>query len=131
MTPPQYCVTYSIEHDAGSQMTDSVTKRKEKLVLELRRGVLVVSVLLALREERYAYLLRKELLASGINIEEGTLYPLLRRIEEQGLLDSEWREIDGRRRRYYRLSKDGKVVLQELRAEWKQLTNAVNMLMGA
>ncbi len=112
-------------------MTDSVTERKEKLVLELRRGVLVVSVLLALREERYAYLLRKELLASGINIEEGTLYPLLRRIEEQGLLDSEWREIDGRRRRYYRLSKDGKVVLQELRAEWKQLTNAVNMLMGA
>ena len=112
-------------------MADTVTERKDKLVLELRRGTLVLSVLLALREERYAYLLRKDLLASGINIEEGTLYPLLRRIEEQRLLDSEWRETDARRRRYYRLSKDGKDVLQELRAEWKQLTNAVNMLMGA
>lgn len=112
-------------------MTDAMDERRDKLVFELRRGVLVLSVLLALREERYAYLLRKELLASGINIEEGTLYPLLRRIEDQGLLDSDWRDADGRRRRYYRLSKEGKGMLEELREEWTRLANAVNALKGA
>lgn len=112
-------------------MTDSVTERKEKLVLELRRGVLVLSVLLALREERYAYVLRKELADTGIDIEEGTLYPLLRRIEEQGLLDSDWRDADGRRRRYYRLSLEGKNVLEVMKGEWDQLAAAVNALKGA
>ncbi|MBN5130866.1 PadR family transcriptional regulator [Stenotrophomonas maltophilia] len=109
-------------------MSDPVTERKEKLVLELRRGVLVLSVLLALREERYAYVLRKELVASGIDIEEGTLYPLLRRIEDQGLLESDWRDADGRRRRYYRLSREGRNVLEDLKDEWTHLAAAVNAL---
>lgn len=115
----------------GDLMNDPAIERKEKLVWELRRGVLVLGVLLALREERHAYLLRKELLASGLDIEEGTLYPLLRRIEEQGLLESEWRDFGGRRRRYYRISADGARVLEGLKVEWAQLDEAVNMLMGA
>jgi PadR family transcriptional regulator, regulatory protein PadR len=77
-----------------------------------------------------AYHLRKELLLCGLSVEEGTLYPLLRRIEEQGLLDSEWRDFDGRRRRYYRISEEGTKVLEALMAEWAQLDHAVNKLMG-
>jgi PadR family transcriptional regulator, regulatory protein PadR len=114
----------------NDSLQDSLIERSEKLTGELRRGILVLSALLALREERYAYHLRKELLQCGLNIEEGTLYPLLRRIEEQGLLDSEWRDTDGRRRRYYRISRDGLKVLDGLMAEWTELDNAVNKLMG-
>lgn len=112
-------------------MNDPLIERKVKLLGELRRGVLVLAVLPALREERHAYLLRKELAASGLNIEEGTLYPLLRRIEEQGLLASRWDDADGRPRRYYRLSADGEAVLEYLKAEWSELETAVNTLMGA
>ena len=63
----------------------------ENLRLELRRGCLVVAVLSALRAEQYGYTLRKELAEQGMAIDEGTLYPLLRRLESQGLLASQWR----------------------------------------
>jgi len=64
----------------------------EKLRLELRRGSLVLAVLAALRTERYGYTLRKQLADAGLAIEEGALYPMLRRLETQGLLTSEWRD---------------------------------------
>jgi DNA-binding PadR family transcriptional regulator len=104
--------------------------RKEALVLELRRGVLVLGVLAALRQEHYAYSLRRMLLAAGLNIDEGTLYPLVRRIEEQGLLNSQWREVDGRRRRYYRISTQGLSVLGVLEGEWGALDAAMETLLG-
>ena len=93
----------------------------ENLRLELRRGSLVLAVLGALREEQYGYTLRKALAESGLEVDEGTLYPLLRRLETQGLLVSEWREEDKRNKRFYRISREGKLVLKHLLAEWKAI----------
>ena len=93
----------------------------ENLRLELRRGCLVLAVLTALRSEQYGYTLRKILAEHGMAIDEGTLYPLLRRLETQGLLSSEWREEDKRNKRFYRLSPNGKQVLKQLLAEWESI----------
>src|SRR5438309_11387703 len=93
----------------------------ENLRLELRRGCLILAVLAELRSERYGYTLRKALAQQGLEIDEGTLYPLLRRLESQGLLASEWREEDKRNKRFYRLSADGKHVLKQLLAEWESI----------
>jgi len=102
----------------------------ENLRLELRRGCLVLAVLAALRTEQYGYTLRKALSELGMEIDEGTLYPLLRRLEAQGLLVSEWREEDKRNKRFYRLSADGTRVLEELLAEWQQLNASVETIVG-
>src|SRR5215470_10280362 len=75
-----------------------------KLDLELRRGVLVLAVLSQLRTAQYGYSLRQALADKGMPIEEGTLYPLLRRLEDQELLASEWRIEEGPPRRYYKLN---------------------------
>jgi PadR family transcriptional regulator, regulatory protein PadR len=93
----------------------------ENLRLELRRGSLILAVLAQLRSEQYGYTLRKALAKHGMAIDEGTLYPLLRRLETQGLLDSEWREEDKRNKRFYVLSEDGKQILEQLYAEWKSI----------
>jgi len=76
----------------------------ENLRLELRRGCLTLAVLAQLREERYGYTLRKALADDGLVIDESTLYPLLRRLEAQGLLASQWREEEKRNKRFYRLT---------------------------
>ncbi len=91
----------------------------ENLRLELRRGSLVLAVLAQLRREHYGYTLRKTLEQAGLPVDEGTLYPLLRRLETQGLLASEWREEDNRTKRFYRLSPTGHSVLEQLVAEWR------------
>ncbi|MGP8175378.1 MAG: PadR family transcriptional regulator [Terracidiphilus sp.] len=97
----------------------------ENLRLELRRGCLVLAVLAALRREQYGYTLRKTLSEHGLEIDEGTLYPLLRRLETQGLLDSEWREEEKRKKRFYLLSADGALVLDQLLAEWHNLDSSI------
>lgn len=83
----------------------------------------------ALRQEEYAYSLRKKLQAVGIDIEEGTLYPLVRRLEQQGLLHSQWREGEGRERRYYRISHLGQSVLHALVGEWQTITDSLQHLL--
>src|SRR5215475_11092428 len=93
----------------------------ENLRLELRRGCLVLAVLAALRTEQYGYTLRKALAADGLAIGENTLYPLLRRLESQGLLLSGWREEDKRNKRFYRLSPAGRIILKQLAAEWASM----------
>ncbi|HTV83168.1 MAG TPA: helix-turn-helix transcriptional regulator [Acidobacteriaceae bacterium] len=93
----------------------------ENLRLELRRGSLVLAVLAALRSEQYGYTLRRVLAEHGMEIEEGTLYPLLRRLESQGLLASEWREHEKRNKRFYRLSADGRRILVRLLADWQSI----------
>src|ERR1700686_4103883 len=98
----------------------------ENLRLELRRGCLVLAVLAALRREQYGYTLRKTLSEHGLEIDEGTLYPLLRRLETQGLLVSEWREEDKRNKRFYRLSHEGKLILKQLLAEWQSINASLN-----
>ena len=101
----------------------------ENLRLELRRGSLVLAVLGALRQEQYGYTLRKALAESGLEVDEGTLYPLLRRLESQGLLVSEWREEDKRNKRFYRISREGKPVLKNLLAEWKAIDSSLEQIM--
>ena len=104
------------------------TERFEKMKMELRRGSLVLAVLAALRQEYYAYALRKHLAEAGLEIDEGTLYPLVRRLEDYGLLTSEWRHDEGRKRRYYKTSVEGAALLQELIAEWDDMDNSIKKL---
>jgi PadR family transcriptional regulator PadR len=97
--------------------------------LELRRGCLVLAVLAQLREEHYGYTLRKALSDEGLEIEESTLYPLLRRLETQGLLTSEWREEEKRNKRFYRLSDGGEAILTQLLAEWNGINKSLNKIL--
>jgi PadR family transcriptional regulator, regulatory protein PadR len=101
----------------------------ENLRSELRRGSLIVAVLAELRTEQYGYTLRKSLEEHGIAIDEGTLYPLLRRLETQGLLASEWREQDKRNKRFYRLSPQGNVILTELLLDWESLSTSLRVIL--
>ena len=101
----------------------------DSLRLELRRGCLIVAVLAQLRQEHYGYTLRKALADEGLAIEESTLYPLLRRLETQGLLTSEWREEDKRNKRFYRLSKAGEAVLELLLAEWNGINESLHKIL--
>ncbi|HEX4694263.1 PadR family transcriptional regulator [Sphingomonas sp.] len=97
----------------------------EKMRVELRRGSLVLAVLGALREERYGYTLRQSLEDAGLPIDEGALYPLLRRLETQGLLTSEWREDAKRTKRFYRLSAQGVEMLAQLLREWNAISDSI------
>ncbi|HEY5037232.1 MAG TPA: helix-turn-helix transcriptional regulator [Chthoniobacterales bacterium] len=98
------------------------------LRLELRRGLLIVAVLAQLRREHYGYTLRKDLSALGMEIDEGTLYPLLRRLESQGLLESEWREENSRQKRFYKLSREGRAILKQLLAELEQINSSLTRI---
>ena len=101
----------------------------DSLRLELRRGCLIVAVLAQLRAEHYGYTLRKALADEGLAIEESTLYPLLRRLETQGLLTSQWREEDKRNKRFYRLSPEGAAVLELLLVEWNGINESLHKIL--
>jgi PadR family transcriptional regulator PadR len=105
----------------GAELFDS-------LRLELRRGCLVLAVLAQLHQEHYGYTLRKSLAETGLEIEESTLYPLLRRLETQGLLTSQWREEEKRNKRFYRLSAHGHHILDLLLAEWNRINDSLNKI---
>lgn len=100
----------------------------ENLRLELRRGCLTLAVLAQLRQEHYGYTLRKDLAERGLEIDESTLYPLLRRLESQGLLLSEWREEDKRNKRFYRLSPEGEQILARLLDEWHAINASITRI---
>jgi PadR family transcriptional regulator PadR len=102
----------------------------DNLRLELRRGCMILAVLAQLRGEHYGYTLRKTLDEHGLAIDEGTLYPLLRRLEGQGLLESEWREEDKRSKRFYRLTKDGGAILEQLLREWQGINDALERILA-
>lgn len=102
----------------------------DNLRLELRRGCLTVAVLAALRTEQYGYTLRKLLEDNGLSVDEGTLYPLLRRLETQGLLVSEWREHAKRNKRFYRLSDDGAAILAQLLTELRGIDAALSSILS-
>src|SRR5262245_44125338 len=103
----------------------------EHLRLELRRGCLVLAVLAKLRSEYHGYALVKALRDGGLEIDESTLYPLLRRLENQKLLASAWRMEDKRNKRFYRLSEEGKAVLAWLLEEWRNINGAIEKLSEA
>lgn len=102
----------------------------EALTGELRRGALVLAVLSQLHQRQYGYSLKQQLAQQNLEIPEGTLYPLLRRLEAQGLLESEW-ELAGeaRPRRYYRTSPQGRQALADLTREWQALSLALGGLL--
>lgn len=98
----------------------------ENTILELRRGLIVLAVLNQLDVEQYGYSLIKRLSEKGLEVDQGTLYPLLRRLEAQGLLESSWRVENDHPRRYYAISMDGRKVLPQLKQEWENLVNIMN-----
>ena len=112
----------------GNQQNDPALF--DNLRLELRRGCLIVAVLAALRTEQYGYTLRKLLAERGLDVDEGTLYPLLRRLETQGLLASEWREEGRRNKRFYTLSTDGRHMLAQLLTEWRTLDRSLDNILS-
>jgi len=111
-------------------MVQRQTELLGKQELELRRGALVLAVLSQLSQPKYGYSLREALEQQGMPIEEGTLYPLIRRLESQGLLTSEWRIESGRPRRYYWLSELGKDLYANLKVSWRQLNTTMDRLIA-
>jgi len=107
-----------------------VEPKQDKLVLELRRGILVLATLSQLDEAKYGYSLMQELANRGLGIEQGTLYPLLRRLEDKGLLSSQWNVEGSRPRRYYQLSPAGAEVLDSLSYEWNELVAVMDDLLS-
>jgi len=108
----------------------NASEQAEKLKLELRRGTLVLAALSQLRSPQYGYSLMQDLADRGLDVEQGTLYPLLRRLDEQGLLESSWNVEGSRPRKYYQLSAAGAEVLEILSIQWRSLIEAMNDLMS-
>jgi DNA-binding PadR family transcriptional regulator len=101
----------------------------EGYIQELRRGAIVLAVLSQLEEMEYGYSLITRLSKLGFEVDQGTLYPLLRRLEERGLLQSEWVVGESRPRRYYKISAAGEQVLTELKKEWDALVQTMQKVM--
>jgi DNA-binding PadR family transcriptional regulator len=100
----------------------------DNLIQELHRGVITLAVLSQLQEEQYGYSVIKLLADKGLVVEQGTLYPLLRRLESQGLLQSDWRLEDARPRRYYVISPEGRTILPRLCEEWVKISKTIEPL---
>ena len=109
-------------------MTNNTTV--ENNILELRRGVIVLAVLSQLDEEQYGYSLLKRLSDQGLELDQGTLYPLLRRLESQGLLESVWKLEEARPRRYYVISQAGKEILPQLKQEWTDIVAMMDKMLA-
>lgn len=118
------CTAYCVPNSIGRHMAE----RDNTGLTELRRGVLVLAVLSRLRTPQYGYSLRQALAEGGMQIEEGTLYPLLRRLEAQGLLASEW-NTEHTPRRYYRLNAEGERTLAALTDAWRDQVRVMDGLL--
>jgi PadR family transcriptional regulator, regulatory protein PadR len=117
-----------IQYNAINGDRMNLDGRIDNLILELRRGVIVLGVLSQLDEERYGYALINRLKEKGLEVDQGTLYPLLRRLESQGLLESNWRIEADRPRRYYILSPKGRELLPRLRTEWAEIVSVMSKM---
>lgn len=102
----------------------------DSLVLELRRGTLILSVLSQLKEAQYGYSLIVLLQEKGIDIDAGTLYPLLRRLEKQELLESSWDVESAKPRKYYKISQYGKEIYQRLCKHWSEMIEVMERLIN-
>ena len=114
----------------GMMMENAQSDQYLKLTQELRRGVLVLAALSQLQEEKYGYSLINSLTEKGLDIDQGTLYPMLRRLEDQGLLQSEWNVEGSRPRRYYQISQEGSAILKDLASDWRDLTEVMGKLLA-
>lgn len=106
------------------------TESLENVAQELRRGVIVLAVLSQLSSEQYGYSLLKLLSEQGLEVDQGTLYPLLRRLETQGYLQSVWKLEEARPRRYYVISAEGKKVLPKLKKEWAGIVSVMDKMLA-
>ena len=106
------------------------TESLENVVLELRRGVIVLAALSQLGSPEYGYSLLKKLADLGLEVDQGTLYPLLRRLEAQGLLESVWKLEEARPRRYYVVSAEGKKLLPKLKKEWAGIVSVMDKMLS-
>jgi DNA-binding PadR family transcriptional regulator len=106
------------------------TESLENVAMELRRGVIVLAVLSQLGSEQYGYSLLKLLSEQGLDVDQGTLYPLLRRLEAQGYLQSVWKLEEARPRRYYVISAEGKKVLPKLKKEWAGIVSVMAKMLA-
>ena len=106
---------------------------KEKIIKnlknELRKGNLVLAVLSQLKERHYGYSLVESLNKKNLKIDQNTLYPLLRRLDSQGLLTSTWEVIEPRPRKYYELSYAGKEILEELKEEFENNYQVLSLML--
>lgn len=119
-----YYIQYNVIN--GDIMTN---ESFDNVILELRRGVIVLAVLSQLSQEQYGYSLINNLREGGLDIDQGTLYPLLRRLEAQGLLQSNWRIEADRPRRYYVISKEGQTLLPQLKQEWNSIVTMMDKML--
>lgn len=99
-------------------------------ILELRRGVIVLAILSQLRTPRYGYGLLQQLEHAQVSVDAGTLYPLLRRLERQGVLESVWDTSEARPRKYYQLTADGETLYTNLIEEWQLMTRSIATMIG-
>ena len=99
------------------------------LIVDLRRGTLVLAVLSSMNKPKYGYSLLQDMEEKGIRIEANTLYPLLRRLETQGLLESKWDTEESRPRKYYELSKKGQMLYVQLKEEWRRMAHEMENLL--
>ena len=102
----------------------------ENVTLDLRRGVIVLATLSQLSEAQYGYSLLKNLADLGLEVDQGTLYPLLRRLEAQGLLESVWKIEEARPRRYYVISAAGRKLLPKLKDEWNSIVAVMKKMLA-
>ena len=102
----------------------------DRLIPEMRRGVLQMAILSLLGEKSYGYALCRLLGDKGFPTEEGTLYPILRRFEEQGLIQSSWKTDGPRPRKYYQTTKRGAQLLKDLESEWVDIAGSVQKLLA-
>ena len=114
--------------DIVAELRDTILNRIEEREADLGRPLTDDEVEAVLREERYGYTLRQALASDGLEMEESILYPLLRRLETQGLLYSEWREEDRRKKRFYRLSPNGEAMLRRLLDEWRRISGSLDKI---
>jgi len=108
----------------------STNEMYDNTLNELRRGVIVLAVLSRLGEEQYGYSLLKLLSEQGLELDQGTLYPLLRRLESQGLLSSDWKIEGSRPRRYYVISPEGQELLPRLKEEWNRIVSMMEKMLN-
>lgn len=109
---------------------DEQSEILNSMVLELRRGTIILSVLSQLESPQYGYYLVQKLAENGLTVDAGTLYPLLRRLEKQGLLNSTWDTSEARPRKYYLLSPIGREVYHKLQTEWKIMIRSIETLIN-
>lgn len=123
-------MVYAVVILCGTQYTDIMTKETSlsSQLLELRRGVIVLATLSQLQTPRYGYGLLQSLEQSGVAVDAGTLYPLMRRLEKQGVLESYWDTADTRPRKYYQLSSEGRVLYTDLLNEWRSMTANIQQM---